>query len=350
MNARYDMKIPSGEFPYLQFKECAIYLKRTFGQQEVKAEYRVSHGWVNGVCDLIWGRTVVELKAVKEVKKEHMYQVMMYTACLDEDIDSYIYNLSDGSLIKIWSSENRLLWRYMVGAYGTIKNHVDIVTDRQNRLVDRGYKLPSIGSDIYCVDTEYTRSNNVFDFAMINVRDPFKSIVQPLNPTQSIASLSTFLQLKIDPPKSIILQPFNPNIAFYEIDFAVGWMGDHMKGWSRAQLRKLLLGARSNLDNCFIEISGTVLYFSAATDKIIPQKYGMETYDLKDKLNELAKQKGSSTEHNFSVNLGELYDVVIEPLELQEHLNQHTALTDALILYELLSSGYITYNFYINEN
>ena len=171
---------------------------------------------------------------------------------------------------------------------------------------------PIISDFSYTADTEFDAS--IFDFAMVNLKNPYLSIVQPLN---------------TDSP------------------FAVKWIGSHHKFWSSEDLKLLFSSARtqSQLKPLFDTISGkersTVLYYKAHQDTIIPNAFGMATYDLSTIISKVASKFGASTEAAVSVRLGEIYDLLIAPIEFQAHLHQHSALTDALLLYELYHLGWL---------
>lgn len=318
MNARYDIKIPDGPFPYEDFYQCAKYLVDKFGE-EAKAEFVVRHAWSIGACDLLFKDAIIELKASNDIEKEHRYQVMIYNACLDEPRIMYVYNLNTGTLALIKSSEHVLLWKYLIGAYGTLKNHVNIMIAKKNIMCDEENKqLPEIKLGQYTVDTEFTmgREAEIFDFALINMYDPFASIIQPLKVSEHL----------------------NENAA--------QWLLKNLNGWNLNELRNLLKVARSNLDECFKRINPNedrdeVFYYFSKKDTEIPRKHNMKPKDIRDIILRKAKIRGTFLTSSTGVKLGEIYDFLVKPIKYQVHLNEHTALSDALVIFELYALGYL---------
>ena len=202
-----------------------------------------------------------------------------------------------------------LLWRYIIDVYGTIKNHVDLVTSRKNKLIAKGRLLPIPPQNLYAADSEFD-STGVFDYALINLSDPYSSIVQPLQ------TMSTF---------------------------AISWIAKHHKFWEPNQLRLLFAIAPKNLDEQFYKLGkvegSTIMYYKATEDISLSRKFGMKGFDLSSIISKLGAKHGVSTESQVMVKLGEIYDLLVEPMEFIQHLHQHSALTDALVLYELYHLG-----------
>lgn len=311
MNARYDIEIPGGAFPFDAFNEVADALKTVFGHGE--AEVNVSFSWSVGSCDLVFPGAVVELKATRNISPEHLIQAMVYNACLQKPRDVYVYNILSGQIVSVKSEQHILLWRYIIDVYGTIRNHIDITTWRRNKLIAAGKKLKPVPLNVYVADTEFSTAG-IFDFAMVDINNPYASIVQPL---------------------------------YSESPFAVEWIAQHHEFWKPDQLRVLFAKAKKlpDLAEPFYKLGNVsqslVAYYKAHEDVAIPSQYFMKAHDLNSQISKLGVQHGSSTEYSMFVKLGEIYDLLVEPLEFQKHLHQHSALTDALILYELYHLGYL---------
>ena len=107
----------------------------------------------------------------------------------------------------------------------------------------------------------------------------------------------------------------------------------------------LFAHAPNDLTNSFRQLGrvdqSKVLYYKAPEDIKIPSLYGMQGLELSSILSKLGKENGTSLEPVMSVKLGEIYDLLVTPLQYERHLHQHSALTDALILYELYHLGYL---------
>jgi hypothetical protein len=327
MNARYDLQLVSTdtEFPYIDFMKVVDYIRTTFGHP-VGVEGNVSFSLVNGVYDLLFEDAIVEIKNVREITSEHRYQVLSYNACLPVPRQKcYVYNIQNGTLELVTSSHQPMLWLYLLDVYVTIKNHADMVEIAKNRHVTKGGKLPPPPSpNQYVADTEFTiATQHIFDFAMVNLADPYHSIVQPL-----------YVPLVTDTGR------------FPERIQAVKWIFEHTNIWKEYQLDQLFTDAVKcdQLSRCFQQLNGLrgseVWYYKAAQDISIPLQYGMAGVDLGSTITTLARKYGSSYEPAMSVKLGEIYDIVVGPLVFKTYLHQHTALTDALILYEMFHLGH----------
>ena len=310
MNSRYDLKIPSEVFDFEAWNLCSQSLIKAFGPGE--AEIQLKYSWMIGSCDLIFPNAIIELKTTKAITSSHRLQAFVYSVLHPNEMNSYVYNLSTGLIEKIRSPQHKFLWKYIIDAYGTIKNHLDLTTSRKNRRIEQGVTIPEV-PNVYVADTEFEASG-IFDFAMVNLRDPFSSIVQPLY------SLS---------------------------DFSVKWLSQHHKLWTPSQLKVLFAHAKKygDLTPCFGKLGSVVgslvMYYKAREDVAIPQIYGMKGSDLSSSISKLAATYGTSTEAVVSARLGEIYDLLVQPLQFQPHLHQHSALTDALILYELFHLGFL---------
>jgi phospholipid N-methyltransferase len=304
--------ISNEQFPLLDFKNICINLITKFGPFQSSEGY-VRYSWAMGAYDLLFENAIVELKVCRAILPSHRQQVLIYNAALEKPKSHvYVYNMNDGNVETITSPQHLTLWRYLIDAYGTIKNHIDLVTSRRNRLIEQGHKLPVAPTGLYVADTEF-HEGKIFDYAMVNLQDPYCSIVQTLYSTDK---------------------------------FAVKWLSDHHKLWDPVQLRILLSNSRSNLDELFMSLGKIVghyvMYYIAKEDVELSNKFGMKSLDIASILSKLASTRGASCESQVRVKLGEIYDLVSGvPMEFQLHLNQHSALTDALLLYELYHCGYL---------
>jgi hypothetical protein len=309
MESRHSIDVPDGDFPYNEIKAIADTLIGAFGPAE--CEVNVSFAWTIGSCDLLFKDTVVELKTTQSISNSHRQQAMIYSACLPPGKSPFVYNLIDGRMEKIGSPQHILLWKYILDAYGTIRNHKDIVIQRRNNMINRGIKIPNMPSNTYVADTEFD-SEGIFDFAMVSLTDPFCAIVQPL---------------------------------FSRTSFAVDWIANHHTFWTKDELKLMFSQSRriKDLGDSFIEIGdldeALCLYYKAKQDTIIPKSFGVETQDVSPYISRAASVVGASTEGAISVKLGEIYDLLVQPLAFQKHLHQHSALTDSLIIYEMFQLG-----------
>jgi hypothetical protein len=317
MNARYDLIEVDQPFPIDEFVAVATKLLSLFSpsssilnSEGVEVEKVLEFGYTMGACDILFHDLIVELKYTKTITNQHRHQVLLYNACLQRPRHTAVYNLKTGVFELVTSNRNPYDWRYIMDAFVTIKNHTELVTCRQNR---GGIPQRLAPPELYVADTEFF--DTIFDFAMVNLNDPYTSIVQPLRSHH---------------PKAPI------------------WLADHHKEWKLQELTELLRYAPEDISTSFAKLevhaklqNSTVLYYTAKNDIVYPLKYGMKGFDLAPILRAKAKTNGTSTEAAFSIRLGEIYDVLVTPMDFQPHLHQHLALTDSLLLYEFYHLGHL---------
>jgi hypothetical protein len=273
----------------------------------------VKFSWLVGTCDLLFDDAIVDLNFNRPASIERRLKVLALNACLQRPRNNvYIYDSTKGKVLKIMSYEHHTLWRYIIDSYCTIQNHVNIVATRKNKRIAKGVKLPVIDKNLYVADTEFELGGKVFDYAMVNLEDPFSSIIQPLMTSSK---------------------------------FAVQWIAKHHNFWTPDELSVLFSKAKADLGECFHKLadksSSVVIYYKAKEDVSQSTHYGMQSYDLCPLLSKVAIHHGASSEPVVAVKLGEIYDILVGPLQFQLHLHQHSALTDALILYELYHLGFL---------
>ena len=142
-------------FPYTVFGSIVDDIIDSLGECK-DTEGCVKFSWIMGSYDLIFKNTLVELKTVKTITNTHRQQALIYNSCLNEPKEYvYIINLMDGKVEEITSPQHPTLWKYIIDVYGTIRNHIDIVTCRKNKYLNLKRKLPIIPTNLYMADTEY---------------------------------------------------------------------------------------------------------------------------------------------------------------------------------------------------
>jgi hypothetical protein len=306
------VSIPSGPTPYELFKTATDALIGAFGR--CVSNVIVKFSWTIGYCDLVFRDVIIQINTRGSATPDDKQKAMVTASCYPKNnIPVMIYSLKTGKLEKLTSDQHILTWRYIVDVYGTIKNHVNIVTQRKNEALSKGRLIKDIPLNVYVADTEFEKAG-IFDFAMVNLTDPFLSIVQPLRSYSN---------------------------------FAVSWIADHHIFWKPQDLSIMFRNSRNykDLDGAFFNLGklkeSKVLYYKAKEDGVIPLMYSMQTEDMGRRICHMAQKKGSSSEGSLNVKLGEIYDLTVKPLEFQRHLHQHSALTDSLILYELIHLGIV---------
>lgn len=307
-NARFDFRDtrkPTGVFPLESFMTVALWIQEKYGNHAI-ADHQVRCGRGIGVLDVVTESTLIELKCVQKVENEHRWQSLIYNCWLDRPRDTVIvYNLLDGQIEEVKSPQHWTLWRWLSDAFIRLKNQTDMCIQRQNHLSIH----PDVPKNVYTVDTEFGGCG-IFDFAMINLDNPFASIIQPIKSRDPFAPL---------------------------------WVVDHNPVWSMENAKILFQEARNNIDDLFEDIFGSkCLYYMGKEDRIIPEQHGLECVDVGEKIHRLGEKIGVFLSSNKTAKLGRLYDILVEPIDLHgDVILEHTAVSDALILYDLVHLGHI---------
>jgi len=303
MNSRYDMaEVNTEPFPYQVYKQIVHELIGVFGNP-VAVEGCVGFALIRGQYDILFTDTIMELKTVKEVTETHRRQVMMYNAMLsNEQANTVVYNLHSGVVEYIVSPQDTTLWKYIIDAYGTIRFQVDLITSMRNRR-NATHKIPNM----YVADTEFY-GGDIFDYAVVDLNNPYKSVVQPVRIREGL-------------------------------EFAVKWTHEHNDLWNIKDLYRLY--DKAVIATKVIEYvkrlpNAPVGYFVAGMDVVYSQAVGMKAVDLSALLCEVMNRYGSYASANHRACLGEIYDILVAPMEFYKHLHQHSALTDALLLYSII--------------
>ncbi len=310
--SRYDIDSYNNEKILDAFKDLTNGIEGSFGEC-VEVEYVTSNRYmnINGAIDSIHEEHVLEFKTVdRELSKTDAYQVMMYSLCTGKQ--PVLINLQNGKVFQIFSREKHIRWYYIIKSYTNLRTHIDTVIARKNRVIGGSTKqnIP-INKNMFAVDTEFAvgfrNNSHIFEIAMINLIDPYRSIVQTVNPGNKY------------------------------IKTAVTWLHEN---------RDLFIESKNIMDikNMFIRLlkvlgvsDAQLLYYVCKID--VSWWYGDDknnnSVDLSLRIKEDAKELGF-------INLGtapplsEYYNLKCLPVETQPHLNVHTAMTDSLLLYEML--------------
>ena len=294
----------------VKYQKVDDILSEMLASDNFKKDVHVGFQWVFGKVSYVSDSKIIQhFDVAAGITQQMRIMTMMLAGCLVEDNprpDRKIYVATNNVIEEITSDQHPLLWRYLIDCYTVIRNHVDIASSRRNR-----FKIANACKGVgehWLADTEF-EGEEIFDFAMINMADPFHAIVQPLR---------------------------------IQSEWAVNWVTQHNSKWTNEQVRKLhsVAGKPSVLRPSFEKLTaGTVHYYHAPTDVRIPGVFGFQGKDLYPAACAYAKTLGVSSGDTMHVNLGELYDSIICPMSLQKHLCQHSALTDALLLWELFTYG-----------
>jgi hypothetical protein len=316
MNSRYDLR-EIKEISIPDFKSIATWLKKNYGgtvDTSVSTEGMVEFSYLRGQYDAYLGETLFEFKTSSkdEPTNAHKLQIIMYDACLSAK-DKIIYNLENGTLFKISSSKCQEWWLYMMQSYAIIRNHVTYTEYFRGKQIELKGSLPKIKENIYVCDTEFTGLNGIFDLAYVNVSDPYKSVLQTLNPGE----------------RNIVP--------------AVNWISEHTSDWSDEKLFRLLMNSPKDINTILdrLEPRSEFHYYVCNIDVMPITNLLSSKIDISSKIRTIAKWYGSNLNTGSPPKLGDIYGKIVFPLEFQEHLQVHTALSDALMLYTMIRCGYV---------
>lgn len=274
------------------------------------------HKVLHGRADYIDSeKNVYEFKSTSLGAKEYksMLQAWLYHVMIDEEESfAYILDLEKGQLHELSSDESVYRWRYIIKSYFILRHHVDLVTARRNYYLLYGtpdQKKPVIIPDnVFTVDTEFF-GKDIFEIALVNINDPYRTITDLLTPT----SLDGMM-------------------------FALDWLPGTQTEMYKSNVRQLRV--KFNMSTCKSKEDPSMSYYIASTDVDWCERKNVSKINLSSSARKATEQLGCSLAGNFGPKLGELYTILAPfPLEYQPHLQAHTALADALMLYELLRLG-----------
>ena len=205
-------------------------------------------------------------------------------------------------ILELESDQPKSRWLHAIAAYSQIRLTIEklaCLASQPNPELNA--KLATWSQTAFLCDTEFART--LFDVAAVNVGDPYRSIVQ--------------------------------RVRTYDLDFATKWLS------VSEQTMREAAELEDVYDNfCSIEPpkGGVMYYFVCSRDvEWCPGRIAVN-------LAQAAKRAALRSGYLISGNcpkLTDLYEHLCDPLEWQTHLRPHTALSDALMLYELIRRGYL---------
>lgn len=318
--SRYDIDSYTNDKLLMGLKELAKNIQETFGQcLEVEKMVTSPYMSIIGAVDALHGDHVLEFKtSQRELERMDALQVQLYHCCTGKT--PILINLQTGKVYQAISDETLTRWRYMMKSYTALRTHVDEVITRKNKLIERGKYNPQIEIDkqAFTVDTEFAIMNKwfkgkpqveefIFDIAIINLFDPYRSIIQSVNPGKAEAIHQATNWLNEVPALFVESKSINDIKAMF-------LRLCHMLGFRHetAQLINYV---------CPVDVN----WF----------REGRPSLDLAGRIKEDAKELGYIT-LGKAPQLSEYYAIKCQPTETQPHLKIHTAMADSLLLYELI--------------
>jgi hypothetical protein len=313
MNSRYDLRlIKNVNVP--DFKSIADWLKNTYGEvKEVEGNVRFSY--LLGQYDAYLNETLFEFKTSSKDTPSMSYQLqtIMYDSCLPSK-EKIIYNLENGALFRVSSSKSKEWWLHLMQSYAIIRNHITYTEWFRSLQIRKKKIIPEIKDNIYTCDTEFIpHDEKIFDLAYVNVYDPYKSIVQMLNPGER------------------------------NIRMAIDWISEHTEDWSENKLNNLLINSPDNVINLLNQLNpnSTFYYYICGIDvKPITNPLSIKI-NIAPSIRDISKHHGANLQSGSPPKLGDIYGKIVFPIEFQDYLQIHTALSDALLLYTFIKCGFL---------
>lgn len=323
MMARYDLEHPRGIFPYSHFKHIADNLVDTFGKGI--SEKPVKFNLIGGSCDLLFDDVVVELKFTDKIKDEHRNQVMIYSSLLHGRHKPCVYNLKNGNFETLSSKRGPLSWLYMLDAFSVISNHEKVVNDAKNIAISSEQPIMEMPPpNKYISDVTYTSNGKIVDVAIVNLSDPFRSIIQPLQT--------------------------------YDVD-VINYIKEHTKIWEKDQVEDLHSNALTTdeLHDSFNSLnphsSSVVYYCLTPMTSIIPSKYGMVSKDISNhpirsygiaRKDVKIEKRGDDNPSVSTINMNNTFREALNKANKDSkddkggYLRPYTPLSNVLMLYQLI--------------
>jgi len=306
--ARYDERLDEAIFDLKEpLKRFSNFL-RQFLEDNIEVEVSAQLKEVcMGVVDVTSKRFAVEFKTgeigQKELAQAYIYGLMTNKIPL-------LINLVKGELIIVKSEGGPDFASYLIEGFTQLKLHQMIVEERVSNFKRRQVgTLPQHQPNTFLVDTEFTISGNeIFDIALININNIYQSIIQCCDIKGNVMEAVQWLH--------------RPRGAFY---------------YPLDRVKKLLM----NITSKEPDYDPTFIYYHCAVDvSWVP--FNSRTIDIANKAREIGARLGYYQLNGSPPRCSEIYQVVAAPLELRSYLQVHTALSDALMLYEMERTGWQT--------
>ena len=154
-----------------------------------------------GAMDVEMNDSVIEFKtSERDLSREDALQVYLYSLMCN--LTPILINLQTGDMCYLSTEKSTEQWKYLFKCYSTLRTHTDMVTDNKNTHRDRKkYRLDDPIEPNECefvIDTEFCQSTfftgpyrkgnrpisaqHIFDIAIINLVDPYRSIIAAVKP------------------------------------------------------------------------------------------------------------------------------------------------------------------------
>lgn len=308
------------------FKKIAGEIEKEYGQC-IKVEKMEYSKYMNicGSIDAFHDMYTLEFKTSnRDLEYTEALQVYLYSLC--NETEPILINLQTGKVKYVTSDRGLEQWKHIVKSYSVLRTHVDLVTDRVNKQIekrkainpsDKGERNRFIDKTMFVLDTEFASgfrgSTYIFDIAVINLFDPYRSLILPINPGPK------YIKAAVDWLNE-------PSLLFENTIDIFEFKKKFMRLTEVLGIKKIKL-----------------MYYVCKTDvQWCDSSLNLEKefVDLSGVIKQDAKRMGYINSGS-APPLSDYYDVKCNPTEYQDHLKLHTSLADSLLLYEMLHLDYI---------
>lgn len=307
----------------IDFSDVNIYtFVKNFGEGECEVsvtseDFKTLHGRIDFRDN---DKNIFEFKSSSQSAKsyESNLQAWLYHVITRKDNPKayvYILNTQNGYLYEVTSNQSVERWKYILRSYFILRHHVDLVNSRRNYILSFGKEEQkdkivnaSNKENMFLADTEFAEGEDIFELALVNIKDPYSSLVDLFLPSNL------------------------PNMRF-----ALKWLPHCSQGMFTSNISYFRTKFNVIVDK--VKEKPTIGYYVCKTDI----KWCIRDFypiDVSQYARKETEKTGFFTGGTFGPKLGELYThFSLCPLEFQKHLQAHQALCDTLMLYELVVLG-----------
>lgn len=237
-----------------------------------------------------------------------------------DNVYTHIVDTKNGIIYTLSSSESIYRWKYILRSYFILRHHIDLVNSRRNYILSFGkdhekekINKVNLKENSFIADTEFGDNEDVFELALVNIKDPYSSLVDLFLPKTLENMKFALLWLP-----HCLQKMFTGKISYFRTKF------------------NIICSKSKEIPQIGYYICNTDVNWCLTNFKKI---------DLSKNARKVTEKSGFFTAGNFGPKLGELYThLSLCPLEFQEHLQAHQALCDTLMLYELIIMGEIEFS------
>jgi hypothetical protein len=191
------------------FESIAKFLRNFMcntNQDVVYAEQGVIFRGIFGKIDLISNK-ILEIKWSDNITtSKYLYQVAIYGA-MKGIRNTYIFNAKNGTLYKVTSNKSPVQWKYLLECYYFIRlekqflnmlTNINLSSNKEKTLQTNSQMNSKIipeniifkNVNGYTLNAKFDRySKEIFEIALININDPYKSIITTFNVREGIDCL-----------------------------------------------------------------------------------------------------------------------------------------------------------------